>query len=825
LKTLFQDVLFALRQFRKAPGISAATVLTLGLGIGINAAVFTLTYLLVLERLPVPNPTELVRYTFRNGSQDIGLSGPLYDALQKHESGLTGLLAWSQNSVAVLENRVVTGTKGALMTGNGFRVLELQPAIGRAFSEADDTTSGGSNGFQALLGYDYWKNHFQSAHSVLGKVLTINRKPVTIIGVLPKGFDGLIVGEHVDILLPLSFEAVLNSQPQRENPGSFWLTVMGRMKPGESLRRAVADLGATEAAVRQDADGKHIFLSGFFASFKLGVESGSSGRSFLRVAYESPLLALEILAGLLLLLCCTNVALLTLARLVGRQQEFAVRLAIGASRLRIFRLVLSEGTVLATCGLGVGVLVGWWAAKSLAAMITSFGQAPAIDVTPRATILSFTAGVTILAALLASVLPAINAGRTALSPDLKQTQASSSLKNLGGWFVPLQVALAIVLLASASLLIGTLRNLLLQRSGFHAEGVVMAEIDLSLGKPTASLAAQQAQQILDQVAGAPGVQSATLMSMPPLHSWFSSGHYFAIDARGQVHSDMEGWQESVSPNYFATMGTAIRRGRGFLPQDLTGPHACVLSESAARRFFPGEDPIGKLVFAGAENSESDGKKPVDPADTCSVVGVAEDAHFRTLRETPPRTIYRLFGADGLGTTFSLAVKSGTPADVVSSIRRTVQSVAPAAIAPTPYTFIELQDEDLKRERLLSVLSSSCAAIALLLTGLALYALLERLVALRTREIGIRLALGSQPRSVLALVIREGMTLVVAGFAVGLIPALAISRVLRTLLFGATTASPMFAGAIALLVVVGVAACYIPAHRASRVDPMVALRYE
>jgi putative ABC transport system permease protein len=825
LKTLFQDVLFALRQFRKAPGISTATVLTLGLGIGINAAVFTLAYLLVLERLPVPNPTELVRYTFRNGGQDIGLSGPLYDALQKHESGLTGLLAWSQSSFAVQENGVVTGTKGALMTGNGFRVLELQPAIGRAFGEADDTTAGGPNGFQALLGYDYWRNHFQSADSVLGKVLTVNGKPVTVIGVLPKDFDGLIVGEHVDILLPLSFEAVLNSKPQRENPGSFWLTVMGRMKPGESLRRALADLRATEVTVRRDADGQNVFLSGFFASFKLGVESGSAGRSFLRVAYESPLLALEILAGLLLLLCCTNVALLTLARLVGRHQEFAVRLAIGASRPRIFRLVLAEGIVLAACGLGVGILVGWWSAKSLAAMIASFGQVPPIDVTPRAAILAFTAGVTVLAALLASVLPAINAGRTALSPDLKQTQASSSLKNLGGWFVPLQVALAIVLLASASLLIGTLRNLLLQRSGFRAEGVVMAEIDLSLGKPTASMAAQQAQRILDQVVAAPGVQSATLMSTPPLHSWFSSGHYFSIDSHGIVHSDMEAWPESVSPTYFATMGTAIQQGRGFLSQDLSGPHVCVLSASAAHRFFPGEDPIGKLVFAGADNPESDGKKAVDPADTCSVVGVAEDAHFRTLRETPPRTIYQLFGADGPGMTFSLAVKSGTPADVVSSIRRTVQSVAPAAIAPTPYTFSDLQDEDLKRERLLSILSSSCAAIALLLTGLGLYALLARLVALRTREIGIRLALGSQPRSVLALVIREGMTLVVAGVAFGLLPALAVSRVLHSLLFGVTTVSLMFAGAIALLVAVGVTACYIPARRASRVDPMVALRYE
>src|SRR5579862_9237234 len=429
---IWWDLQYAMRQMQRAPGLSMVTVLTLAVGIGINAAVFTLTYALVLENLPVPRPAELVRYTFRNGSQDIGLSGPLYEALVKRESGISGLLAWSSSTVGVQENGVVNAANGALMTGNGFRVLELQPAIGRAFNEEDDTTGGGPNGYPALLGYDYWKNHFQAANSVLGRVLTVNGKPVTVIGVLPKGFDGLIVGERADLVLPLSFESVLNfPQSRRDNAGSFWLTVMGRLKPGENLQRASAELHATEASIRQEADRKHIFLEGFFASFKIGVESGSSGRSFLRMAYESPLITLEILAGLLLLLCCTNVALLMLARLAGRHREFAVRLALGASRPRIFRLILSEAIVLAVCGLGAGILIGWWAARSLAAMISYVGQAPPIDVTPRAVILAFTAGLTIVSALVASVFPALNAGRTVLQPDLKQTQASSSLKNLG----------------------------------------------------------------------------------------------------------------------------------------------------------------------------------------------------------------------------------------------------------------------------------------------------------------------------------------------------------------------------------------------------------
>ena len=823
---ILHDFFYALRQFRKNPGLSAITVITLSLGIGINAAVFTLTYAVVLEKLPVPNPTQLVRYTFQNGSQDLGLSGPLYDALIRHESAISGLLAWSQPTLAIQENGAVNALKGALMTGNGFRVLQLPAVVGRTFGEADDAIDGGPNGYQALLGYDYWQNHFQGADSVLGQVLSVNGKPVTVIGVLPKGFDGLIAGQRTELLLPLSFEAVLNAPtPRRDYPGSFWLTVMGRLKPGETARRATADLHATEAAVREEADRKHIFMSGFFAPFKLGVESGSSGRSFLRMAYESPLMVLEILAGLLLLLCCTNVALLMLARLTGRHQEFAIRLALGTSRSRMFRLILSEGIVLALFGLGGGILVGWWAAKTLAAMIGSFGQAPPIDVTPRAVILAFTAGVTVFSALLASLFPAIQAGRATPQPDLKQSHASSALKHLGRWFVPAQVAVAIVLLACASLLVGTLRNLLLQGSGFSADGLMIADIDLGAEKPTKTMAAQQARQILEEVAGSPGVQSATLLSAPPLHGWWSTQHFFSIDGRGSVHSDMETWPEVVSPAYFSTMGTSIEQGRGFLPQDWSGPPVCVLSASAARNFFPDESSVGKLIYAGGDSPQQDGKTKVDPADTYTVIGVAGNAHFRTLREPSQRNVYKLFPNDGPEASFSLAVKSGSSPAAISAIRDAVHRTAPAVVEPTPFTFTELVEEDLKKERMLTVLSSSCAAIALLLTALGLYALLARLVALRTREIGIRLALGSHPGSVLAMVIRDGMKLVLVGVAVGLLPSLLAPRVMRSLLVSVTSDAWIFAGTVVMLIAVALMACYIPARRASRVDPMVALRYE
>jgi hypothetical protein len=322
LGELFGDLRYGMRQLRRSPGFAAAAVLTLALGIGANTAIFTLTYSVILKSLPVPNPGELVRYTFREpGVPDLSLSGPLYDALRKHETVNRDILAWSRADLAVRKNGTVTRVNGGLLTGNGFRVLELHAYLGRVFGDSDDVPGGGPNGYQALLGYFYWKMHFQASPAVLGQPLSINGRSVTVIGVLPPGFDGLIAGQRADIILPLSFEEVA----RRHAPGAFWLTVMGRLKAGESVRSAQANLEATAVAVRGETDPNHVFPAGFFAPSRLGVEGGRSGRSFLKVMYSRPLLVLEMLVGLLLLLCCANTALLMLARVSGRFREFAVR--------------------------------------------------------------------------------------------------------------------------------------------------------------------------------------------------------------------------------------------------------------------------------------------------------------------------------------------------------------------------------------------------------------------------------------------------------------------------------------------------------------------
>jgi predicted permease len=822
---LFGDLRYGMRQLRRSPGFAAAAVLTLALGIGANTAIFTLTYAVILKSLPVPNPGELVRYTFREpGVPDLSLSGPLYDALRKHETVNRDILAWSGADLAVRENETVTRVHGGLMTGNGFRVLELHAYLGRAFGDSDDVPGGGTNGYQALLGYSYWKTHFQGSPSVLGWPLSINGRAVTVIGVLPPGFDGLIAGQRADIVLPLSFEEVINApKSKRHSVADFWLTIIGRLKTGQSVQSAQANLRATMAAVREEADPSH--QAGFFGHFQVGVESGRSGRSFLKVMYSRPLLVLEVLVGLLLLLCCANTALLMLARVSGRLREFAVRSALGAGRRRLLRQLLSEVGLIAACGLAGGIWLGWAAARSLVSMLASIGKPPPIDITPQLVILSFAAGITVLSALVAGLWPALRASSADPVIDLKRGEGISSSKHLGRWIVLIQVAVSVVLLVSASLLGGTFLHLLLENSGFRTEGVTMADVDLRAAKPTQKEAVRNARQIVKALENAPGIQAATLLSAAPIHDDWAAGHFFSVGQHGAVHTDMQIWPDSVSSGYFTVMGTRILEGRGFTRADEDGRRVCVLSASAAAYFFPNEDPVGRFVYSGGADPGKDGKD-LDPRNAYRVVGIAQDARFLSFRETPPRMIYRVAAGEDWGILFSLAVRSPSASVAAAAIRDAVHRVVPGIPEPTIFTFNELVEKHLQKERMLMSLSACFAGIALLLTAIGLYGLLARTVTLRTKEIGLRLALGAHPRDALALVIRQALYLVLAGTGMGLLAAFGVMRLLRTLLFGVQAGNPWMLSAVAAaLILIALMASYIPARRATQVDPMVALRDE
>jgi len=826
IQDLLQDVRYALRMLRKSPGFTAVTVLTLALGIGANTAIFSLTYAVILKSLPVPNPDELVRYSFsESGVSDLSISGPAYDALRKHETVDQDILAWSGAHLTVRENGNVTDVRGALITGNGFRVLELVPYIGRTFGEQDDAPGGGPNGDQALLGFSYWKQHFDGRKTALGQALSINGRSVRVVGVLPPDFDGLIAPQQADIVLPLSFEEIINTPtPERHGPpGDNWLTVIGRLKPGESLESARANLQATEKIVREEADPSHRFMGGL----QFHVESGGSGRSFLRADYSQPLLILEVLVGLLLLLCCANAALLMLARVTGRFREFAVRGALGASRGRLLRQMLTEVGILAACGLGLGIWLGWAAARSLVSMLGTIGEPPALDVTPQTPILAFAAGATLVSVIVAGLWPALRASRIDPALDLKRSEAVSSFSSnrLGTWIVPAQVALSITLLSSAVLLGGTFIHLLLEHSGFRPDGVTITTVDLSSVNPTPKQAGRDVRDIAKALKAAPGVEASTILSGLPIDGDWTASHYFSLGKHGAVHTDMQTWVEPASPAYFEVMGTRILEGRGFTRADQNGARVCVLSLSAAAYFFPNEDAVGRFVYSGGEDPQKDGQD-LDPRNACRVVGVSEDARFLSFREAPPRVLYNLATGDDLGTQASFAVRSSSARLAAEAIRNAVRRQVPGVPDPEIFTFNELIENHLEKERMLMSLSVSFGCVALLLVALGLYGVLARSVTLRTKEIGLRLALGARPRDVVMQVIRRGLHLVIVGAIVGVPVALASMRLLKGLLFGINPDNPVaFAMVVLLVFVVVVGVSCIPAWRSTKVDPMVALRHE
>jgi predicted permease len=409
---------------------------------------------------------------------------------------------------------------------------------------------------------------------------------------------------------------------------------------------------------------------------------------------------------------------------------------------------------------------------------------------------------------------------------LKEGATSTQSRGIGGWIVPAQVAASVMLLTAASLLGSSFLHLLLTDSGFRTDGIVMADVDVSASKPDAVTSTRYAQQMADALAQAPGVQAAAAISIPPLHDWWAAAHYFSLGENGAVHTDMTLWPETVTPGYFATIGTPVLEGRAFTPADLTGDGVCVLSLSAARYFFPRETAVGRFVYPGGEDRNADGKTKVDPKDALRVIGVAADARFRSLRDPAPRMMYRLVRRDEIQTEFFLVMRGASPGLLSGAVREVTRRIVPGAAQPIVFTFDELVAEHLTKERMLMALSACFAAIALLLTVMGLYGLLARSVVLRTKEIGLRLALGARPQHALGLVLRQALRLVAVGTAIGVTAALAAMRLLGSLLFGVNSTDPaIFAAVVVALFGVALAASSIPAWRAARIHPLDALRYE
>ncbi|HEX7958603.1 MAG TPA: ABC transporter permease [Terriglobales bacterium] len=818
--TIFQDLRYSLRLLAKSPGFTLIAVITLALGIGANTAIFTLSYALLLRSLPVPEPDRLVHVSYSKVGIDYGISGPLFESVKRHQQVFDGVFAWSSQPLEWNDGSESRKLHGALASGDTFSTLQVKPALGRFFLDADDQPGGGPNGWAAVISYAFWRDHFQSDPSVLGRTLRIEQLPVTIVGVMPKGFEGVEVGAATQMILPLSIEPQIHGKQARlHEEGALVFQMMGRLKPGLKQSQAEAEMRRIEPQVLAEADTKHI-LARFFSGLRLATSSGRNGFAWVRKQYSEPLLLIQILVGLILLICCTNLATLLSARASTRRHEIAVRNALGARRSQVIRQLLVENALLSIAGAALGLLFARPASQGLlSALVTR--QTLQLDLSPNLMVLVFTTALTVLTVLLGGLLPALRATRVNVVTDLKES--SSSLHGAGSnaerWLLPLQVGLSMVLLIGAGLFSATLHKLLNTPTGFSTNGIVIVPTDFQRLKLSDEEKAGLYQRILERLNSSPGIERASAESIPMLREFRSSIRVSPMTSGEHSDAVQTMFYNNVGVNYFATVGTRLLLGRDFSSQDKNAGHlVCILNRSAAEVLFPNQDPVGRTVRVG-------GDKPAD----FEVVGMVEDTKYTNLRTEAPRTFYATFLEDPEHANTSsmyLVLRTPNAAAAIAAVRQALKELAPEA----PMLDADTMDQEVRtsvgREIVIATLATFFAAPALLLTAIGLYGLLAYSVSRRTSEIGVRMALGAKRSDVITMILREAFVPVTLGLAGGAVLALGATRYIKSLLYGVNQHDAViYAGAAGIMLLVALLAAWLPAHRAAATDQMVALRYE
>jgi predicted permease len=832
--TFWQDLRYGFRMLAKSPGFTAIAVLTLALGIGANTAIFSFTDQVLLRTLPVPHPEQLVvlrspgpnpGHTSSDGDDAAAFSYPLYKDLRERNSVFSGLLACFPVDVNVSGHGATERAQGELVSGNFFEALEVRPALGRVFMEGDETAPGANP--VAVLSYGYWSRHFGADPSILNKPLTVNGVSLTVVGVARAGFDGVQVGAMPDIFVPITMKAQMTPNDNGlEDRTNHWAAILGRLRPGMAPARAQAALQPVYAPILE-SDAKLLKLSGNrlkqFLAKPLQLMQGQHGRPILQRDAKEPLLILMGMVGLVLLIACANLASLLVARGEARQREIAVRLALGAGRWRLLRQLLTESLLIGVAGGAAGLGVASWCLNTMVGAIPQDIGMAGLEGGLDLRMLWFAAAVTLATSVLFGLAPAMRATRVNLQTTLKDQGSSvsegRSNVRLREILIVAQVALTAVLLAGAGLLARTLRNLEHVNLGVNTEHVLQfsVEPDLNGNSPAQTLAfgdnARQAIAVL------PGVRSATASGMP---IFSNSDAGFNITPEGYaVHpeEDTHVLADWVGPNYFSTMDIPLVAGREFTEADTAkSQKVTIINETLARRFFSGRNPIGMHIAHGAGTN-------VHP--DMEIVGVVKDSKWDGPRNAIVPFLYTPYAQfPRLGALTFYVRTERDPAQMAATLRALVQRLDPNLPVNDMRTLTVQLGETMFNDRLVAILSISLALLAALLAALGLYGVLAYVVARRTREIGIRMALGGQRGDILLLVLGRGARLTAIGGAVGMVAALAVARLMASLLYGVSASDPWtFVAVTVLLAIVSGMACYIPAHRATRVDPMVALRYE
>ena len=841
--TFFEDVRYGLRILGRNPGFAAVAVLSLALGIGANTAIFSLIDVVMLKGLPVSDPQRLVVLSdpassgvsigSQSGTRSL-FSYPEFEYFRDHNQVFAGVLA-----VESSPDRLQVSVDGAgdqteevqskLVSGDYFKVLGVDALLGRTFTAEVDRTPGANP--VAVITYAYWKRRFALDPSILGKTVQVHGTAFNIIGVAPQGFFGEEVGVAPDLWMPLSMQRQVMPGRDFISPDKAvydkieWLQVIGRLKPGVTEKQAAASINVDFQQLLTAQAGSGLTEQQRHESLdqKIELSGGSKGTSPLRDQFSQPLLVLMALVGMVLLIACTNVANLLLARATARQKEIGVRLALGAGRRRLIQQLLTESVLLATLGGALGLALAQWGDQVLIRLVGGRDQVIPLDLHPDLRLLGFTLAVALFTGILFGTVPAFRATRLDLAPTLKESARGTTGGRAAGWLgkglVSAQVAMSLLLLIGAGLFVRSLRKLLTVNLGYNPDKLVLVRIDPVPAGYHDAAAAQLYQTLLDRIRVLPGVRAATL-SKNGLFSGSESADQISITGftpkKGQ---DMDARWDEVGPGYAATVGLPVLLGRDMGPQDSgNAPRVCLINHTMARYYFGDESPIGRIVT----------DEYPDTRVSFQVVGVVGDAKYNNLREKTPRRFYAPFfhPIEPVGQANFMVRTFADPSAVAGSIRREIQSVDRAIAIRGVHTMGELVDDSVVRDRLIATLSAFFGLLALLLASIGLYGVMSYAVARRTSEIGVRMALGARRFDVVGMVLRETMLMVAVGVAVGLPLALGTSRLVSSRLYGLSSNDPLsIVAATLVLLAVAALAGTLPAHRASRVDPTTALRYE
>ncbi len=832
---LWQDVRYGLRMLAKHPGFTAIAVLTLALGIGANTAIFSLLNQVLLRRLPVRNPGELVilkspgpkrGHVWSDGDDSEIFSYPLYKGLAKNTAVFDGVIARYPFEASIASHGQTERGSGELVTGNYFDVLGVRPVLGRVLSPADDDVQGAHP--VLVLSHSYWTRHFGGDSGVLNQAILVNNAEMTIVGVAQSGFSGIQVGQTPDIFVPMTMKGQMT--PIRNGLDDWndsFLAVLARRKPGISVEQAQAGINVDypglleqQAATLKLREGKE---RQEFLGKKIVLYPGGQGRTTVQRDSGPALMALFAMVALVLLIACTNVANLLLAKAAARQREFAIRSALGASPGRMMQQLLIESLLCALGGGVLGLILGTWIMNILTQAVVSDAGVKGITARVDGSVLGFAAAATVVSAMLFGLIPAWRATQTGVSQMLKDqgstTSAGPGHVRFRKYLVAGQVAFTLLLLTGGALFARTLWNLRKQNLGLSTENLITFSIAPQLSGYNAPRTVALVDQLRERLGALPEVLGVGSSQIPVLTGTDMGGN-ITVEGRQNLDTDDRHVNfDAVSPNYFSTMRIPLLSGREFNAGDTaTNTKVAIINEAMVKEFFPKRNPIGVHFGMG---SGDDVKLNIE------IVGVVKDTKESHVRDTDRPYFYQPYSQFGKLFGMSFYVRSQQdPLLIANAMRETVRGANANLPIYDLKTVQRVVDEDLFAERVVAGLSVAFGGLAALLAALGIYGVLAYLVVQRTREIGIRLALGAGTGHVRGLVFKEVGWMVLTGALVGLPAAYGMGRLSESLLYGVHGGdAAVYLTSLGIICLVAFVACYIPSRRATRIDPIVALRYE